>query len=69
MINKMKAYKNIAELLEAVKNLLEDADDTGCEGMATVGAHSYNKLREAYTNMTGNSTGIEIEEIDHDEEG
>jgi hypothetical protein len=57
-----------ARLLAAVRTVLEDADDTGCENSVVVGATAYNALRNVLHNLTGQWYGMEVEEEDDDED-
>lgn len=57
-----------ARLLAAVRTVLEDADDTGCENSVVVGATAYNALRSVIHDLTGQWWGIEVEELDEDED-
>jgi hypothetical protein len=56
-----------ARLFAAVRTVLEDADDTGRENSVVVGATSYNALRTVLHELTGQWWGIEVEELDEDE--
>jgi len=56
-----------ARLLAAVRTVLEDADDTGRENSVVVGATSYNALRTVFYDLTGQWWGMEVEELDEDE--
>jgi len=56
-----------ARLLAAVRTVLEDADDTGRENSVVVGAISYNALRTVLHELTGQWWGMEVEELDEDE--
>jgi hypothetical protein len=58
-----------ARLLAAVRTVLEDADDTGCENSVVVGATAYNALRKVLHDMTGQWWGMEVEELDEEEIG
>jgi hypothetical protein len=53
-----------ARLLAAVRSVLEDADDTGCENSVVVGATAYNGLRHVFHDLTGQWFGMEVEELD-----
>ena len=56
-----------ARLLAAVRTVLEDADDTGCENSVVVGASAYNALRTVLHELTGQWWGMEVEELDEEE--
>jgi hypothetical protein len=56
-----------ARLLAAVRTVLEDADDTGCRNSVVVGATAYNALRNVLHDLTGQLWGMEVEELDDDE--
>ena len=56
-----------ARLLAAVRNVLEDADDTGRENSVVVGATVYNALRNVLHELTGQWWGMEVEELDEKE--
>lgn len=56
-----------ARLLAAVRTVLEDADDTGCENSVVVGATAYNALRTVLHDLTGQWWGMEVEELDDDD--
>ena len=56
-----------ARLLAAVRTVLEDADDTGCENSVVVGATAYNALRNVLHDLTGQWWGMEVEEPDEKE--
>jgi hypothetical protein len=56
-----------ARLLAAVRTVLEEADDTGCENSVVVGATAYNALRNVLHDLTGQWWGMEVEERDEDE--
>ncbi len=56
-----------ARLLAAVRTVLEDADDTGRENSVVVGATSYNALRNVLHELTGQWWGMEVEELDEEE--
>ena len=56
-----------ARLLAAVRTVLEDADDTGRENSVVVGATSYNSLRSVLHELTGQWWGMEVEELDEEE--
>ena len=55
-------------LLAAVRTVLEDADDTGCENSVVLGATAYNALRNTIHDLMGQWWGIEVEELDDEEE-
>ena len=57
-----------ARLLAAVRTVLEDADDTGCENSVVLGATAYNALRNVLHDLTGQWWGIEVEEVDDEED-
>jgi hypothetical protein len=54
-------------LLAAVRNVLEDADDTGWEDSVVVCATAYNALRNVLHDLTGEWYGMEVEEFDDEE--
>jgi hypothetical protein len=56
-----------ARLLTAVRTVLEDADDTGCENSVVLSATAYNALRNVIHDLTGQWWGIEVEELDEEE--
>jgi hypothetical protein len=56
-----------ARLLAAVRTVLEDADDTGCENSVVLGATAYNALRNVLHDLTGQWWGMEVEELDDEE--
>src|SRR5208337_3495745 len=56
-----------ARLLAAVRTVLEDADDTGRENSVVLGATAYNHLRNELHALTGQWWGMEVEELDEDE--
>jgi hypothetical protein len=56
-----------ARLLAAIRTVLEDADDTGRENSVVVGATSYNALRSVLHELTGQWWGMEVEELDEEE--
>ena len=56
-----------ARLLAAIRTVLEDADDTGRENSVVVGATSYNALRTVFHELTGQWWGMEVEELDEEE--
>lgn len=51
-----------SQVLGSVGAVLEDADDTGCDGMVTLNNSVYNKLRQAYHAATGKWIGVEVED-------
>ena len=56
-----------ARLLAAVRTVLEDADDTGCKNTVVLGATAYNALRNVFYDLTGQWWGMEVEELDEEE--
>jgi hypothetical protein len=54
-------------LLAAVRTVLADADDTGCENSVVLGATAYNALRKVIHDLTGQWWGMEVEELDDEE--
>ncbi len=56
-----------ARLLAAVRTVLEDADDTGCRNTVVLGATAYNALRNVFYDLTGQWWGMEVEELDDEE--
>jgi hypothetical protein len=56
-----------ARLLAAVRTVLEDADDTGRENSVVLGATAYNALRNVLHDLTGQWWGMEVEELDEEE--
>jgi hypothetical protein len=56
-----------ARLLAAIRTVLEDADDTGRENSVVVGATAYNALRNVLHDLTGQWWGMEVEELDEEE--
>ena len=56
-----------ARLLAAVRTVLEDADDTGCENSVVLSATAYNTLRNVFHDLTGQWCGTEVEEPDDEE--
>ena len=56
-----------ARLLAAVRTVLEDADDTGRENSVVVRATAYNALRNVLHELTGQWWGMEVEELDEEE--
>ena len=56
-----------ARLIAAVRTVLEDADDTGCKNSVVVGATAYNALRNVLHDLTGQLWGMEVEELDDEE--
>jgi hypothetical protein len=56
-----------ARLLAAVRTVLEDADDTGRENSVVLSATAYNALRSVFHDVTGQWWGMEVEELDDDE--
>ena len=56
-----------ARLLAAVRTVLEDADDTGRENSVVIGATAYNALRNVLHDLTGQWWGMEVEELDEEE--
>jgi hypothetical protein len=56
-----------ARLLAAVRTVLEDADDTGRENSVVIGATAYNGLREVLHDLTSQWWGMEVEELDDEE--
>ena len=54
-------------MLAAVRTVLEDADDTGCDNSVVVGATAYNALRKVLHDLTGQWFGTEVEELDDEE--
>ena len=56
-----------ARLLAAVRTVLENADDTGRENSVVVGATAYNALRNVLHDLTGQWWGMEVEELDEEE--
>jgi hypothetical protein len=56
-----------ARLLTAIRTVLDDADDTGCENSVVVGATAYNALRNELHALTGQWWGMEVEEMEEDE--
>ena len=56
-----------ARLLAAVRTVLEDADDTGRENSVVLGATAYNALRNELHALTGQWWGMEVEELDEEE--
>ena len=54
-------------LLAAVRTVLEDADDSGCENSVVLGAAAYNALRNVLHDLTGQWWGMEVEELDDEE--
>ncbi len=57
-----------ARLLAAVRTVLEDADDTGRENSVVIGATAYNALRNVLHDLTGQWWGMEVEELDDEED-
>jgi len=57
-----------ARLLAAVRTVLEDADDTGRANSVVVGATAYNALRNVLHDLTGQWWGMEVEELDDEED-
>ena len=57
-----------ARLLAAVRTVLEDADDTGRDNSVLIGATAYNALRNVLHDLTGQWYGMEIEELDDEED-
>lgn len=55
-------------LYEAIRELLEDADDTGCEGVTVVSAAPFNKLRDVFHGITGEWCGSEVFDKDKEDE-
>ena len=55
-------------LLAAVRTVLEDADDTRCTNSVVFGATAYNALRNVLHDLTGQWWGMEVEELDDEEE-
>ena len=54
----MKAkLRQTAELLDAIHVMLDDGDDTGCEGTIVVSAGPWMRLRDAYAVLTGFEIG------------
>jgi hypothetical protein len=56
-----------ARLLAAVRTVLEDADDTGRANSVVIGATAYNALRNVLHDLTGQWWGMEVEEVDDEE--
>ena len=56
-----------ARLLAAVRTVLEDANDAGRKNSVVIGATSYNSLRTVLHDLTGQWWGMEVEELDEDE--
>ena len=56
-----------ARLLAAIRTVLEDADDTGRENSVVVRATAYNALRNVLHELTGQWWGMEVEELDEEE--
>jgi hypothetical protein len=56
-----------ARLLAAIRRVLEDADDTGRANSVVVGATAYNALRNVLYDLTGQWWGMEVEELDDEE--
>jgi hypothetical protein len=54
-------------LLAAVRTVLEDADDTGPKNSVVVGVTSYNTLRTVLHDLTGQWWGMEVEDLDDEE--
>ena len=54
-------------LLAAVRTVLENADDTGCENSVVLSATAYNTLRNVFHDLTGQWCGTEVEEPDDEE--
>ena len=60
------ALKNV---LETAVELLQDADDAGCDGMVTLNSSVYMRLRAAVKEATGVAHGIAVSnESDVDDE-
>ena len=57
-----------ARLLAAVRTVLEDADDTGRANSVVIGATAYNALRNVLHDLTGQWWGMEVEELDDEED-
>jgi hypothetical protein len=51
--------KNVVLLAKAI-DLLEDADDTGCDGMVTVSNKAFTELQAAVKGVNGNDYGIDV---------
>jgi hypothetical protein len=58
----------LADLLEAVKDLLNSTEDSNFQGCVVVGATEYNKLREVVHKATGEWHGDHQEENFDDDE-
>ena len=56
-----------ARLLAAIRTVLEDADDTGRENSVVLGATAYYALRNVLHELTGQWWGMEVEELDDEE--
>lgn len=56
-----------ARLLAAIRTVLEDADDTGRTNSVVLGATAYNALRNVLYDLTGQWWGMEVEELDDEE--
>ena len=56
-----------ARLLTAVRTVLEDAEGTGRKNTVVLGATAYNALRNVLHDVTGQWWGIEVEELDDED--
>ena len=53
-------------VLAAIRTVLEDADDNGCQNSVVLGASAYNHLRNVLHDLTGQWWGMEVEEQDEE---
>ena len=67
----MSQEQNSAEakaVIQAAVDLLEDADDIGCDGMVTVNNSAYIALQKAVKAATGQDHGIDVEDDEEDDD-
>ena len=70
MAHKKPTEAALKNVLETAVELLQDADDAGCDGMVTLNNSVYMRLRAAVKEATGIAHGIAVsEKSEEDEEG
>ena len=66
---KKPSEATLRNVLETAVELLQDAEDTGDEGMVTVSNSIYMRLRAAVKEATGINHGIAVSEESDEDEG
>jgi hypothetical protein len=71
MAQKQPTQAALKNVLETAVELLQDADDAGCDGMVTLNNSVYMRLRAAVKEATGVAHGIAVSnesELDDEED-